>query len=562
MMTSVFQNDNIEMFFRCLLKPAESAEQQFHYIEEAMNYVAEDLKIGRLEAGIFAEPSQLRPDGEDAHRVVYESGLLVGDTPQKEVFQTGDGGMATLLFFPVADYDWTQQEKETIALLSKQIFLTLSRMTMTAILRNVMVTDMGVQLPNFSGFMERSQKYLKQGILEQFDAFYFNVRNFKYVNKVFSYAEGDKVMRKYAQLVNSYLHKDEIVARLGGDNYVALIRQENTADFIEKIKQVTIVHQVEQKVKEFVFGATIGGAHLSRIHAPGEIMQRISVAFQVAKRHEGSGVVYYNEDMYQNIMKEKEALNRFYRAFEKKEFVVYFQPKVNLNTREICGAEALVRWINDGKIIPPIEFIPILEKDGSICRLDFYVLEMVCRTLRRWIDEGLQVVRISVNFSRRHLENPDLAQNILEIVNRYGIDHQYIEVELTESEDFRDYVTMSKLVDELKSNGICTSIDDFGTGYSSLNMLKCTNLDLIKIDKSFIPLDQEYPQKKKDMLMFEHIVNIAKDLGMDTIAEGIEKEEQLNYLKSVDCDMVQGYLFDKPLPEEEFTKRLKQRYYS
>lgn len=560
-MSCIFLSDNFDDFFDYLLKPAKSLEQLFGFLERGFNCIADELFIGRVEARIFASPTKLRPQGEDSCKIIFESDHPVDDIPQEELFRTGDGGVATFLFFPLADHDWTKQEQDIIRFLSKHIFNVLSQMMMQNILRNMMVMDTSVAIPNLAGYMEYVQTYLSRGILDQFDALYFNVRNFKYVNKVFSYAEGDKVMKKYAQLVKSYLQEGEVVARLGGDNYVALIRRENAAVFSEKIKEVKIVHQAGQKVREFVFGATIGATHLENIHEPGELMQRVSVSFQVARGHEGNGLIYFNDELYQKVMKEKEALARFYKALEKQEFVVYYQPKVNVSTKELCGAEALVRWINDGRIVPPMEFIPILERDGSICKLDFYVLEMVCRMLRRLSNAGQKLVRISVNFSRRHLDNPELVKDILEIVDRYGIDHKYIEVELTESEDFRDYVIMSKLVDQLKENGISTSIDDFGTGYSSLNMLKCTNLDLVKIDKSFIPLENDYPQKEKDMIMFKHIVNIAKDLGMDTIAEGIENEIQLDYLKSVDCDMVQGYLFDKPLPEEQFNERLKVRHY-
>lgn len=207
-----------------------------------------------------------------------------------------------------------------------------------------------------------------------------------------------------------------------------------------------------------------------------------------------------------------------------------------------------------------MQFIPQLEREGSVCRLDYYVLEETCRFIRKRLDEGKKVPCISVNFSRRHLEEDYLVKKIVNVIDKYGIDHGYIEIELTESEDFQNYEIMSEIVDGLRSEGIATSIDDFGTGYSSLNMIKKVDLNVIKIDKSFIPMETEYPGKETDMVMFVSIVDLVRKLGKKTIAEGVETKEQLRYLRQVGCDIVQGYVFDKPMPESEFEVRLEQGY--
>jgi len=182
-------------------------------------------------------------------------------------------------------------------------------------------------------------------------------------------------------------------------------------------------------------------------------------------------------------------------------------------------------------------------------------LEMVCQAIQKWDKAGFEPIRISSNFSRRHLGNPHLVEEIVAIIDKYHVSHEYIEIELTESENFNDYKVLTKLVSDLKEQGISASIDDFGTGYSSLNMLKDTNFDIVKIDKSFIPMEYDYAQKQKDKMMFAEIVKMVKNLGMETIAEGIESKEQLDYLVEVGCDIVQGYLIDKPLPEKEFAAR-------
>jgi len=252
----------------------------------------------------------------------------------------------------------------------------------------------------------------------------------------------------------------------------------------------------------------------------------------------------------------------FYKALSQREFVVYYQPKVNTYSKQLCGAEALVRWkLPDGSLRPPMEFIPVLEKNGSICKLDFYVLEETCRLLRFCKEEGIPEVAVSVNFSRKHLLNPGLVNDIVEIIDRYEISHELVEIEFTESEDFRDYAVMAKLIEDLKQQGIRTSIDDFGTGYSSLNMLKMTSIDTLKIDKSFIPVEEYLGSKSKECIMFEYIAKLAGELGFRTVSEGVETKEQYEYLSKVGCDIIQGYYFDRPLPEEVFLERLKNKQY-
>lgn len=289
-------------------------------------------------------------------------------------------------------------------------------------------------------------------------------------------------------------------------------------------------------------------------------MARASIAYQAARQRGAGSVVFFSPEVQQEMMKTQEIISNFLPALEAGEFIVYYQPKVMISERKICGAEALVRWVRDGQVIPPAQFLPQLEREGSICKLDYYVLEMTCRFIRDRLGRGKEAPCISVNFSRKHLDEDDMVERIVEIIERYGIDHSYIEIELTESEDFQNYEIMSRIVNGLKQYGIGTSIDDFGTGFSSLNMIKKVDLNVIKIDKSFIPLEWEYPEKEKDKIMFGNIVGLVRQLGKKTIAEGVETQEQLEYLKEAGCDIVQGYVFDRPLPEAAFEERLTKGY--
>lgn len=251
----------------------------------------------------------------------------------------------------------------------------------------------------------------------------------------------------------------------------------------------------------------------------------------------------------------------FGEALENEEFMVYYQPKVSLEDFSLIGAEALCRWNLNGKIIQPCDFIPTLEKSHYICMLDFYMLEHVCKDLRRWMDSGLKIVKISVNLSRVHLGNINILEKIIGIIDKYNIPHQYIEIELTETTTDVDFTDLKQLVNSLQKNEISTSVDDFGVGYSSLNLIRDLPWNVLKIDKSFLPDEisdgnTKIHNQKKAML--NHIIAMARTFGLDCISEGVETKEQIDLLKNCMCQNAQGFYFDKPLPVKEFEKRLHQ----
>ena len=227
-----------------------------------------------------------------------------------------------------------------------------------------------------------------------------------------------------------------------------------------------------------------------------------------------------------------------------------------IDSFRLNGAEALVRWKHDGKLISPGEFIPVFERNGMICQLDFYMLENVCIAIRDWLARGIEPVRVSVNFSRKHLTNPHLADDIMSVLNRYETESRYIEIELTETVDQNEAGLLAAFMGRMKNYHVTMSIDDFGTGYSSLNMLRTFPVDVLKIDRSFI-LDLE--QNSKTVL--SNIIRMADELHMDVVAEGVETYEQMNYLKSIDCKEVQGFLFDRPMPIENFEQKLISKQY-
>jgi EAL domain-containing protein (putative c-di-GMP-specific phosphodiesterase class I) len=263
------------------------------------------------------------------------------------------------------------------------------------------------------------------------------------------------------------------------------------------------------------------------------------------------GIISYFDDATKiRLLKEEEIEKTMYDALKKEEFVVYLQPKYRTLDESMYGAEALVRWVNEkGNIISPGYFIPIFEKNGFITELDNYMLRKVCEVFRRWLDSGYNPKPISVNISRIHFADPNLADNIKNIVDEYNIPHELIELELSESAFFENKHILIKTVVMMKKYGFLISMDDFGAGYSSLNSLKDIPLDVVKLDRE---LFYETDDLERGHTVIRNTISMAKDLNMLVVAEGIETKEQVEFLAEIGCDIIQGYYFAKPMPVAEF----------
>ena len=268
-------------------------------------------------------------------------------------------------------------------------------------------------------------------------------------------------------------------------------------------------------------------------------------------------IVWFNDAMKEEQVWERRIEDDMEKALEDHEFKVFLQPKYSTKGEQLSAAEALVRWVHPVLgFISPAKFIPLFERNGFILQLDDYILTEVSKLQAGWASEGRSLVPISVNVSRAHFAQDNLAEHICEIVDKYKVSHKYIELELTESAFFDDKNVLLTTVRKLKDAGFKVSMDDFGAGYSSLNSLKELPLDIIKLDAEFF---RSVDDIDRSNLIVEQTISLAKKLGMEIVAEGIESREQVDFLAKQDCDLIQGFYFSKPLPVEEFEERAYQK---
>ena len=283
---------------------------------------------------------------------------------------------------------------------------------------------------------------------------------------------------------------------------------------------------------------------------------RSMMAFAAAKDSEKHFYAFYNEEMEEQLIWEKLVEDDFDTALKNKEFVVFYQAKINSETQQITGAEALVRWIRpDGTIIPPGRFIPVLENNDSIVELDRYMFREVCLQQKQWLDEGKSIVPVSVNLSRVQLADRNLVDYYQRILDETGLPPEYIGLEFTESAMFNNEEILRDTVDRLHDMGMKVLIDDFGVGYSSMMSLKVIPVDILKVDKSFI---DSIGDERGDKIVIS-IIEFATSLGMSVTAEGVENDEQYQFLQAHRCDDIQGYYFSRPVPADEYEKRFLNR---
>ncbi len=381
-----------------------------------------------------------------------------------------------------------------------------------------------------------------------------DINKFKMINKAYGYAMGDKILINIGNKLEEIFGKTSLIARYSNDYFAILFDYEdNIYTIISKI-----INKIENlKINNVTYNLTVNmGIYKIKDSDSNisEVIDKAIIAHSASKGNVYERYYIYDEELEKVVEEEERIEAKMYNALMAKEFKVYFQPKIFTDNEKMYGAEALARWEHKGKIISPEKFIPLFEKNKFILKLDTYIFEEVCKNMRLWKEElGLEPI-ISINVSRDHFMDEHFLEKYYMIVAKYGINPNKIDLEITESAAFEEGIDIIEIMNRIKKLGFLVSIDDFGTGYSSLSMIQDMPIDIIKIDKSFV---DRIGQKKKNMI--DYIIKIAKELGLMTIAEGVETKEQRDYLLKKDCDVIQGYYYSKPLPLHEFEEYLKTR---
>lgn len=451
--------------------------------------------------------------------------------------------------------DWSDEEVQQIEAFEKLIYTFCDRSYASTIAKDLSMLDNDLMVYPLTFFLATVKNLIRKGRIGEFGGVYFNLRHFSSINDRFGRDCATNIMRLFIHGIQEKILYEECICRVGGDNFVVLFKKDN----LNIIKNYLSGMPITFNDGETVTVTTTAGYYMipEATESATDVMDRISTAYQLAKSVYKRPFLFYDDEIMQHQTHVKEIEMMFPSAIENEEFKVFYQPKTQLNNYQLAGAEALCRWFRNGKVISPGEFIPVLEGSKAICTLDFYMLDHVCRDIRRWLDEGREAVKVSVNLSRLHLGDEDLLESILRIIDKYKVPHHFIEIELTETTTDVDYKELKKIVYGLREQDISTSVDDFGVGYSSLNLIREMPWNVLKIDKSFLPTQEEENNDPSKVKMLRHIITMSQDLGLECIVEGVETAEQVKLLKDCKCYLAQGFYFDRPLPVKEFEQKLE-----
>ena len=403
---------------------------------------------------------------------------------------------------------------------------------------------------NKQAFYAKTKEMLLDNPDKNFDLLRINIERFKVLNDLFGESTGDKLLRYIGKFLKEINLPLCVSGRLYADNFVVCYEagKGDSRRMINTLQMVADSFAINNR--------TILSFGLYRIDdktLPVSVMcDRANMALWKAKGNFKNPYCEYDEKMRQQVLKEQKIINAMEMAIQNKEFTLYIQPKYDIEKGTIIGAEALVRWISlENGFISPGDFIPVFENNGFVYEVDKFIWEESCRYLRKWLDEGREVHPISVNVSRIDLYTPKLVQHLVNLREKYQLPSQYLELEITESAYTEDPEQIITITRQLREAGFVILMDDFGTGYSSLNMLKDIQIDVLKLDMGFLK-SSDYSAKGGNILTA--ILKMAESLKMQTIAEGVETKEQVEFLKKIGCQCVQGFYFARPMPAQEYER--------
>lgn len=458
---------------------------------------------------------------------------------------------------------WSTEDLRLAQSIGMHVYMALMQRRVESMMRYQASHDLLTELPNRLLFAEQVALALADAHYrdEMVGVAFLDLDRFKTINDTLGHAIGDELLKQVAVRLHRCLREGDAIARWGGDEFTLLLPHLKSAEDISQIAKRLLAALSEPfflGTQEFYVTASLG---LALSPYDGEdvdtLLKHADAAMYQAKRQGKNNFQLYFEEINNRALEHLALESDLHKALGRQEFFLHYQPQIDLRTYEIVGVEALLRWQHPqlGHVSPG-QFIPLAEETGLICPIGEWVLREACCQQKRWQNMGLPPMRIAVNLSAKQFQQPDLVNQILRVLEATGMDPKFLEVEITESVAMQNIGFTIATLNQLQDLGIQIAVDDFGTGYSSLNAIKHFPLNTLKIDQAFV---REACHDPSDAAIARTIVALGRGLGLQTLAEGVEREEQLEFLLMLNCDRAQGHLFSKPMPPGEFVNFVLHR---
>lgn len=493
---------------------------------------------------ISAERQKLRNSKALLQCPIMESGVVVG------YISINDS---------IKERIWSQREIMTFYLAGRVIASQIMQLRFQRFTKIMMDYDRLTEAWKYSRFLDEGSRRLQSSSLLQ-AVVTMDIKNFRVINAGYGFETGNTILIHISLLLNSFTGGNECFARIEADKFILLLEYQTMNGLLHRLEQ--LIRRVEQITADEKLDFNLSCVMGICLVEPGDkdmsvLADHANMARKAQKDYHKSAYNFYNKEAELEYAKERKMSLRMKGALERKEFLVYYQPKISLSQHKIIGLEALVRWkTEEGEIIPPNDFIPLFEKNGFITELDLYVLECVCEQIRSWIDEGKEPFPIAVNISRLHINKDNFMDGLTTLTEKHGIPEKYLELEITESAFLHEPKRILGMARKIKEQGFILTMDDFGTGYSSLSLLKDLPVDIIKLDMEFFRKDLS----RREKVIISNVIHMAKQLDIQVISEGIETMEHELFLKEIGCDLAQGYRYGRPAPIEDYLPQMYGNY--
>ncbi len=385
---------------------------------------------------------------------------------------------------------------------------------------------------------------------------HFDIKQFRVINEAYGHIAANKVLSNIVKAMNDadFVYAS---ARCHNDNFAMILKDMPEPELKQKLQELFENNSALEEDPYYKVYYKCGVVPMRRAMLSGNrVADFAKMAQALCTNKKGTEIVFYTDKMHDDLSWGNYIKAYVETAIEQDEFVVYLQPKFDIKTEKIKGAEALIRWnYKNRELLSPYRFIPYFEKDGTIDKIDDLVLKKICKAMDSWKKEGKPLYPVSVNLSRSRMYDDNLIDKLTGIIDSYGVDHRLIDFELTESATYDNMERMLFVLRELRECGFKISMDDFGTGYSSLSLLTQMPIDTLKIDKSFVDTIAGDTERDEDIILLQHIITLAKELGFVCLAEGAESRAQIERLRDLGCEIIQGYYYSKPIPLVEYEEK-------
>lgn len=551
----MINNKTIKSFINNLHSIKNSPETTLRLVSDELVNFAEELKLGFMEITTEFHSPTLDEKDSKVKVILYKNPQGYNEQPLNKQFLSTNMGSIKFSACPSLNTTWTEEEISDIVYIFQIIFILTERAHFFSSMISYKETDFYTGAKNLQGLHTIGDLLFEHNELSLYTVIFLNIKNLRFYNLLHGEKNVDYMLKVYTMMTLDFLKDKGYFGHLGGDNFVALIKTEFVPDYLKFSSKIVIPVDSNGIMQSVSISARAGVFNIQ----PGVpffiALSNASFALEMSKKSMQNDTVLFDQNLNEQLFQAKKISNSFLNALDNGEISVFYQPKIDLLSKKIFGAEALSRWQKD-KILLPEEFLSHIETEGLSHKLDLFVLNKICIDIKTWIKKGIPIVPISFNISQFDFYYDNLEFDMIEIINLHNIKPSFIEIEIPELKDSKLYPRLESFINTMSKFGTKICLDQFGTKTSSLSILSSYHFDTLKINKNIV--NQLMLKNKVNYIFTKALLAITKELNVKVIAQGIETSEHLSQLKKIGCKFGQGFYFEKPLYQIEFENLLLQ----